>query len=59
MGTVKKIRTIAKWDVLDAKIEKGLKKTASKLIADQKKIGGVLILGDKKGKIKRVPAKEL
>ena len=59
MGTVKKIRTIAKWDVLDANIEKGLKKTASKLIADQKKIGGVLILGDKEGKIKRVPAKEL
>ena len=59
MGTSKKINTGARWKSLDDKIEKGLQKTADKLIADQRKTGGVLIFGDKKGKIKKIPASEL
>ncbi len=59
MGTVKKIRNIAKWDMLDAKIEKGLKKTATKLIGEKKRNNGLLIVADKNGKIKKIPASEL
>ncbi|MDZ4806867.1 MAG: hypothetical protein SGI96_01205 [Bacteroidota bacterium] len=58
MGTVKKIRTIAQWDVLDAKIEKGLKKTATKLIGEKKRNNGLLIVADKNGKVKKIPASE-
>ncbi len=59
MGTVKKIGTIAKWDVLDAKIEKGLKKTATKLIREKKRNNSLLIIADKNGKVKKIPASEL
>lgn len=59
MGTVKKIGTISKWDVLDAKIEKGLKKTASKLIGEKKRNNGLLIIAGKNGKVKKIPASEL
>ncbi|MCY7309872.1 MAG: hypothetical protein LH619_03765 [Chitinophagaceae bacterium] len=58
MGTVKKIRTIAQWDVLDAKIEKGLKKTATKLIGEKKRNNGLLIVADKNGKVKKIRASE-
>ena len=58
MGTVKKIRNIAKWDLLDAKIEKGLKKTAAKLIGEKKRNNSLLIIADKNGKIKKIPASE-
>ena len=58
MGTVKKIRTIAQWDVLDAKIEKGLKKTATKRIGEKKRNNGLLIVADKNGKVKKIPASE-
>jgi hypothetical protein len=59
MGTVKKIGAIAKWDVLDAKIEKGLKKTATKLIRKKKRNNGLLIIADKNGKAKKIPANNL
>lgn len=59
MGTAKKIRTVAKWDVLDAKIEKGLKKTATKLIGEKKRNNGLLIVAGKNGKVKKIPASEL
>lgn len=59
MGTVKKPGINTKWDVLDAKIEKGLKKTASKLLGEKKKNNSPLIIADKKGKIRGIPASEL
>ncbi len=40
-------------------IEKGLKKTSQKLIAEEKACNGYLIISDKKGGIKKVPAKDL
>lgn len=56
MGATNKL---TKWKELDEKIEKGLKKTAEKLIANQKKKGGTLIIADKKGKIKEILATDL
>ncbi len=40
-------------------IERGLKKVSQKLIAETKVSNGYLILSDKKGGIKKVPAKDL
>ena len=40
-------------------IEKGLKKVSQKLIAEEKARNGYLIISDKKGGIKKVPAKDL
>jgi hypothetical protein len=40
-------------------IEEGLKKVSEKLIAETKKENGYLILADKEGNIKKVPAKDL
>jgi len=40
-------------------IEKGLKKTSRKLITEEKARDGYLVISDKKGNIKKVPAKEL
>jgi hypothetical protein len=59
MGTVKKIKASSKWKGLDAMIEKGLKKTAAKLIVEKKKNNGLLIVTDKKGKVKKIPASQL
>jgi hypothetical protein len=59
MGTVKKINSSSKWKELDAMIEKGLKKTAAKLIVEKKKNNSLLIVTDKKGKVKKIPASQL
>lgn len=59
MGTDPKIKTSSKWAELDKKIEAGLKKTAEKLIAQQKQKNGYLIIADNTGTIKRVPASDL
>ena len=40
-------------------IERGLKKVSQKLIAEEKARNGYLIISDKKGGIKKVPAKDL
>jgi len=40
-------------------IEKGLKMTSRKLIAEEKAQSGYLVISDKKGNIKKVPAKDL
>lgn len=40
-------------------IEKGLKKVSQKLIAEEKARNGYLVISDKKGGIKKVPAKDL
>ena len=40
-------------------IEKGLRKVSQKLISEEKACNGYLILSDKKGGIKKVPAKDL
>lgn len=59
MGAVKKIGISAKWGLLDAKIEKGLKKTATKLLGEKKKNNSPLIIADKKGKVRRIPSSQL
>ena len=40
-------------------LEAGLKKVSEKLIAEEKKNNGYLIIADEKGNIKKVPAKDL
>ena len=40
-------------------IEKGLRKVSQKLIAEEKARNGYLVISDKKGNIKKVPAKDL
>lgn len=40
-------------------IEKGLKKVSQRLIAEEKARNGYLIISDKNGNIKKVPAKDL
>lgn len=40
-------------------IEKGLRKVSQKLIEEKKARNGYLIISDKKGGIKKVPAKDL
>ena len=40
-------------------IEKGLKIVSRKLIAEEKARDGYLVISDKKGSIKKVPAKNL
>ncbi len=40
-------------------IERGLKKVSQKLIAEEKARNGYLVISDKKGGIKKVPAKDL
>jgi len=40
-------------------IEKGLKKVSQRLIAEEKARNGYLVISDKKGNIKKVPAKDL
>lgn len=40
-------------------IEKGLKKTSKKLIAETKKNNSYIIVSDKNGNIKKIPAKDL
>jgi len=40
-------------------IEKGLRKVSQKLIAEEKTRNGYLVISDKKGNIKKVPAKDL
>lgn len=41
------------------KIEKGLKKVSQRLIAEEKARSGYLAISDKKGSIKKIPAKDL
>lgn len=59
MGSDNKINDNGKWNGLDEKIEAGLKKTAEKLISDEKKKNGYLIISGKDGKVKKIPASEL
>jgi len=40
-------------------IEKGLRKVSQKLIEEEKARNGYLVISDKKGNIKKVPAKDL
>lgn len=40
-------------------IEKGLRKVSQKLIAEEKARNGYLVISDKKGNKKKVPAKDL
>jgi hypothetical protein len=40
-------------------IEKGLKKVSQKLICEEKARNSYLIISDKKGHIKKIPAKDL
>ena len=40
-------------------IEKALKKVSEKLIAEEKKNNGYLVISDKKGNIKKIAAKDL
>jgi hypothetical protein len=40
-------------------IEKGLKRVSQKLIYQEKARNGFLVISDKKGHIKKVPAKDL
>lgn len=44
---------------LGEKIEAALKKVSEKLIAEEKKNNGYLIVSDKQGNIKKVAAKDL
>ena len=48
-----------KWEQMDDLIEKGLKRTAQKLIEKEKKNDGYLIIAGKDGKVKKVPARDL
>jgi hypothetical protein len=59
METNNKINNSSKWKSLDEKIEAGLKRTAEKLINEEKKKNGYLIIAGKDGKIKKIPAREL
>lgn len=60
MGKTKKdIDFSKKHKELSAALEEGLKKVSEKLIAETKKENGYLILADKEGNIKKVPAKDL
>jgi hypothetical protein len=59
MGTNNKINGNADWKGLDEKIEAGLKKTAEKLISEEKKKNGYLVISGKDGVVKKIPAKDL
>ena len=47
------------WKILDALIEKGIKQTGERLIEEEKRKNGYLIISDKSGQIKKIPAKDL
>jgi hypothetical protein len=40
-------------------LEKGLAQTRKKLIAEEKKKNGYLVVSDKDGRVKKIPAKDL
>lgn len=44
---------------MDDLIEQGLQRTAQKLIAQEKKNDGYLVVAGKDGKVKKIPAKDL
>ena len=44
---------------MDELIEKGIKKAGSRLIKEEKKNNGYLIIADKNGNVIKVPAKDL
>ena len=48
-----------KKEDITIKLQKGFEKVRKKLIAKEKKNNGYLILSDKPGSIKKVPAKDL
>lgn len=59
MGKVKNdIEFSPPTEKLFLEIEKGLNKVSQKLIAEEKARGGHLIISDKQGHIKKVPAKD-
>ncbi len=60
MGKVKnEIEFSPSTQKLFMEIEIGLKKVSQKLIAEEKARNGFLIIYDKKGHVKKVPAKDL
>jgi hypothetical protein len=60
MDSVKKNIELSKEHKdLRAELEKALKKVSEKLIAEEKAAGGYLIVSDKDGNIKKVPARDL
>ena len=44
---------------ISATLEKSLAKVRKKLIEEEKKINGYLVVSDKDGKVKKIPAKDL
>jgi hypothetical protein len=59
MGLNKNIDSEEYWKKLDNLIEKGLRKVSEKLIEEEKKKDGYLIISDKNGNPIKVPAKDL
>ena len=60
MGTIKKNIGFSKKDQeLSDALKKGLKEVSEKLIAETKDTNGYLVIADKNGKVKKVPAKDL
>lgn len=59
MGLDKNINSKDRWKRLDELIEKGLKKVSEKLIDEEKKKDGYLVISDKDGKPVKKPAKDL
>lgn len=48
-----------KITVTNEKIQKALDKAIEKVIAEEKARNGYLVIGDKDGKVKKIPAKDL
>ena len=60
MGIIKKnISFLKRHQELADNLEKGLKKVSEKIIAETKEKNSYLVISDKKGNIKKVPAKDL
>lgn len=53
------MKTVQKSKDLSSKIDAALKKATQKLIAEEKARNGCLIVSDKSGVIKKIPAKDL
>lgn len=60
MGTTKKnVASSERHKQLSDATEKALKKVSEKLIAETKRLNSYLVVGDGKGNIKKIPAKDL
>ena len=60
MGTTKKnVELSQKHQQESAASEKALQKVSEALIAETKKLNSYLVVGDKNGNVKKIPAKDL